>query len=182
MAGSTTQGSFRSDPHSYERLRTYGPGTRRRVGMRGAAMVRIPNQNIQSVRPCRPASLLIGATDSTSWSRPVARCLIVHGDSAARSRPPWTFAVSPAADRVGQKFRTRCARHHVRMVKFLIRTGRRLTSYADHSAAGRADGPKAGMPFAPSLILPAPDAAAGDAAAMAVRAAATKGGSGCGGI
>jgi hypothetical protein len=36
--------AFTSDPHSYERLRTYGPGTRRRVGMRGAAVVRIPNQ------------------------------------------------------------------------------------------------------------------------------------------
>lgn len=174
MAGSTTQGSFRSDPHSYERLRTYGPGTRRRVGMRGAAMVRIPNQNIQSARPCRPASLLFAI-----------------GDSRSASRPPIAFSVSPAAvdvccssaaDRVGQKFRTRCARHHVRMATFLIRTGRRLTSYADHSAAGRADGPKAGMPFAPSLVLAAPDAATGDAAAMAVRTAATKGRCRCGGV
>ena len=55
MAGSTAQGSLRSDPHSYERLRTYGPGTRRRVGMRGAAMVRIPNQNTKrEAVPSRP--------------------------------------------------------------------------------------------------------------------------------
>ncbi len=44
--------------------------------MRGAAMVRIPNQKIQSARPCRPASLLI-----------------VHGDTRSASRPPWTLAV-----------------------------------------------------------------------------------------
>ena len=44
MAGSTAQGSlFIGGPHSYERRRTQGPEPRRRVGMRGAAMVRIPN-------------------------------------------------------------------------------------------------------------------------------------------
>ncbi len=45
---------------------------------------------------------------------------------------------------------------------------------ADQSAVGHANGRTARMPQAPRLILSAPDAAAGDAAAMAVRTTAAE--------
>ena len=71
MAGSTAQGSLLiSDPHSYERRRTYGPEPRRRVGMRGAALVRIPNPFAKSeATPPRPFDC---ASDSAPQSRPEA--------------------------------------------------------------------------------------------------------------
>jgi hypothetical protein len=55
--------AFRGDPHSYERRRTYGPVPRRRVGMHGAAMVRIPNPFAKSeATPPRPFLDLCTAT------------------------------------------------------------------------------------------------------------------------
>jgi len=71
MAGSTAQGSLRSDPHSYERRRTHGPEPRRRVGMHGAALVRIPNPYAKSeATPSRPFVFLFAIGDSPPGSRP----------------------------------------------------------------------------------------------------------------
>lgn len=124
--------------------------------MRGAAMVRIPNQNIQSARPCRPASLLFSASDS-----------------ASQSRPPIALAVSPAAVDVGCSQKISDARREPSRPVCRVRIA--MLANADETAARRANGAVAGMANTPSLVLSAPDAAAGDAAAMAVRAAAAKG-------
>ncbi len=73
--------AFTSDPHSYERRRTYGPEPRRRVGMHGAASVRIPNPTAKSeATPPRPFVVLCTATRlrragrraRLRWGRPVA--------------------------------------------------------------------------------------------------------------
>lgn len=50
-----------------------------------------------------------------------------------------------------------------------------MLANADEAAVGHTNGGAAGMANTPRLVLAAPDAAAGDAAAMAVRTAAAKG-------
>ncbi len=70
--------AFRGDPHSYERRRTYGPVPRRRVGMHGAALVRIPNPFAKSeATPPRPFRDC--ASDSASQSRPEALAFAAAG-------------------------------------------------------------------------------------------------------
>jgi hypothetical protein len=102
MAGSTAQGSRQRDPHSYERRRTQGPGPRRRVGMHGAALVRIPNPFAKSEAvPSRPflcLRLRLCSAEPAGGARLVAPAgcagvLFAIGDSRSASRPPCTRAV-----------------------------------------------------------------------------------------
>ncbi len=75
--------AFKGGSHSYERRRTQGPEPRRRVGMHGAASVRIPNPIAKSeALPPRPFVVLCTATRlrragrraRLCWSRPVGLC------------------------------------------------------------------------------------------------------------
>jgi len=85
--------AFQGGPHSYERLRTQGPGTRRRVGMHGAAVVRIPNPFAKSeATPSRPFVDLRNRLCHAE--RTGCAFMFVHCDSRSASRPPCTFIVA----------------------------------------------------------------------------------------
>lgn len=80
MAGSTAQGSrqrYGCDPQLIREAPDNGPEPRRRVGMTRGGIGPHPQSNQQSARP----------------RRPVLSFWFAHGDSAARSLPPFALAL-----------------------------------------------------------------------------------------
>ena len=102
--------AFQGDPHSYERRRTYGPEPRRRVGMHGAALVRIPNPFAKSeATPPRPFVDLrnrlrvaepAGAPDLFQRAADRARLLLIRHPGEGRDLSKPTISANFCSGRI----------------------------------------------------------------------------------